>query len=270
MKKYKFLFTGGGTGGHVYPNIAIYEALKEKYPDAEFLYVGTRKGSEATIIPALAQPMEFVYVPARGLPQRVRSPRTLPALAAIFCGAVKSFFILLRFKPDVIIGSGGYAAAPVLLAAALLKKSAFIHEQNAVPGRLNLFIARFATKVGVTFPSSASFFPAAKVVHAGYPLRHAIRAAAINGGSSDRANRQQIREKLGLPPNSRVLFICSGSMGALTPLLRSLRPARLHRLLLDRECPNCCGFFTPPPAFTDPENLPPCRGRQFTPGNSSG
>ncbi len=209
MKKYRFLFTGGGTGGHVYPNIAIYEALKEKYPDAEFLYVGTRKGSEAAIIPALSQPMEFVHVPARGLPQRTRSPRTLIALAAICLGAVKSFFILLRFKPDVIIGSGGYAAAPVLLAAALLKKNAFIHEQNAVPGRLNLFVARFAARISVAFPSTASFFPAAKVVHAGYPLRRSIRAAAAG---EDR----QGREKLGIPPNSRVLFIFSGSMGART------------------------------------------------------
>jgi len=209
MKKYRFLFTGGGTGGHVYPNVAIYEALKEKYPDAEFLYVGTRKGSEAAIIPALSQPMEFVHVPARGLPQRLRSLRTLLALAAIFLGAVKSFIILLRFKPDVIIGSGGYAAAPVLLAAALLKKSAFIHEQNAVPGRLNLFVARFATRIGVAFPSTASFFPAAKVFHAGYPLRRAIRTAAAD------ENRQG-REKLGIPPNSRVLFIFSGSLGART------------------------------------------------------
>ncbi len=217
MKKYRFLFTGGGTGGHVYPNIAIYEALKEKYPDAEFLYVGTRRGSEAAIIPALPQPMEFVHVPARGLPQRARSPRTFLALAAILCGAFKSVFILLRFKPDVIIGSGGYAAAPVLLAAALLRKSAFIHEQNAVPGRLNLFIARFAARIGVAFPSTASFFPAAKVVQAGYPLRRSIRGAAAGEDRQHPLNGDlQGREKLGIPPNSRVLFIFSGSMGART------------------------------------------------------
>lgn len=206
MSKHRYLFTGGGTGGHVYPNVAIYEALKEKYPDAEFLYVGTRRGSEAAIIPSLPQPMEFVAVPALGLPQRLKSPRTLLALAAIAVGAVKSFFILLRFQPDVIIGSGGYAAAPVLLAAALLRRPVFIHEQNAVPGRLNLFIARFAAKVGVAFPDSAAYFPAAKVVHAGYPLRQSIRA--------DVADRQAARERLEIPPNSRVLFICSGSLGA--------------------------------------------------------
>lgn len=214
MKKYRFLFTGGGTGGHVYPNIAIYEALKEKYPDAEFLYVGTKKGSEAAIVPALSQPMEYVRIPSRGLPQSFRSPKTALALAAILLGAVKSFFILRRFKPDIVIGSGGYAAAPVLLAAALLKKKVFIHEQNAVPGRLNLFIARFATKVGIAFPSTASFFAGSKVVLTGYPLRRSIRrgdAGAKPGGGGLHA-----REKFNIPPNSRVLFICSGSTGART------------------------------------------------------
>jgi undecaprenyldiphospho-muramoylpentapeptide beta-N-acetylglucosaminyltransferase/murein biosynthesis integral membrane protein MurJ len=206
MKKYRFLFTGGGTGGHVYPNIAIYEALKKKYPDAEFLYVGTRKGSEASIVPALSQPMEFIPVPARGLPQKVKSLKTIPALGAICCGAVKSFFILRRFKPDIIIGSGGYASAPVLLAAALLKIKVFIHEQNAVPGRLNLFVARFATRIGVAFASTASFFPATKVVTTGYPLRKTIQAGSA--GNS--------RDKFAIPPQSRVLLICSGSMGART------------------------------------------------------
>jgi murein biosynthesis integral membrane protein MurJ len=206
MNKYRFLFTGGGTGGHVYPNVAIYEALKEKYPEAEFLYVGTKKGSEAGIIPALAQPMKFVAVPSRGLPQTIKSVKTLFALGTIALGAIKSFFILRKFRADIVIGSGGYVAAPVLLAAAVLKQKVFIHEQNAVPGRLNLFSARFATRIGVAFPSSTYFFPADKVICSGYPLRKAIMAA----GS------ENIRAKLNVPRNSRVLFICSGSMGART------------------------------------------------------
>ena len=224
MKKYRFLFTGGGTGGHVYPNIAIYEALKEKYPDAEFLYIGTRKGSEATVVPSLSQPMEFVHVPARGLPQRTRSLKSLLAMVAIIRGTIRSFFILRRFKPDIIIGSGGYASAPVLLAAALLKKSVFIHEQNAVPGRLNLFVARFATKIGIAFPSTASFFAPDKVIVTGYPLRRAIRASSGESalpplvGDRFEARRDDLkdREKFGIPQDSRVLFICSGSMGART------------------------------------------------------
>jgi murein biosynthesis integral membrane protein MurJ/undecaprenyldiphospho-muramoylpentapeptide beta-N-acetylglucosaminyltransferase len=206
MNKYRFLFTGGGTGGHVYPNIAIYEALKEKYPDAEFLYIGSKKGSEAGIIPALEQPMRFVTVPTRGLPINIKSARTFLSLGIIILGAVKSFFILRKFRADVVIGSGGYVAAPVLLAAAVLKQKVFIHEQNSVPGRLNLLCARFATRIGVSFPSSAYFFPAGKVVCTGYPLRRSILSPA----------EENVRAKYNIPENSRVLFIFSGSMGART------------------------------------------------------
>ena len=136
MKKYRFLFTGGGTGGHVYPNIAIYEALKEKYPDAEFLYVGTRRGSEASVVPALPQPMDFVAVPSRGLPQRLKSPRTLLALAAILLGAVKSFFILRRFKPDVIIGDYDSVSDKALRCGADLVHH--VHPDGRGPGREEL------------------------------------------------------------------------------------------------------------------------------------
>jgi undecaprenyldiphospho-muramoylpentapeptide beta-N-acetylglucosaminyltransferase/murein biosynthesis integral membrane protein MurJ len=206
MNKYRFLFTGGGTGGHVYPNIAIYEALKEKHPEADFLYIGSKKGSEASIIPALEHPMKFVTVPTRGLPQNIKSARTFFSLGIIIIGAVKSFFILRKFRADVIIGSGGYVAAPVLLAAAILKQKVFIHEQNAVPGRLNLISARFATKIGVSFPSSAYFFPAEKVICCGYPLRKSILSPG----------KENTRAKFNIPQNSRVLFIFSGSMGART------------------------------------------------------
>ena len=219
MNKLKFLFTGGGTGGHVYPNIAIFEALKEKYPAAEFLYIGSRKGSEASIIPAMEQPLRFITVPTRGLPQNIKSFKTLISLALILIGAVKSFFVLRRFRADVVIGSGGYVAAPVLMAAAVLKQKIFIHEQNAVPGRLNLFSARFATKIGVAFPASAYFFPAAKVVCTGYPLRRSIL----------QPNEINVRAKFNIPEKSRVLFIFSGSMGART--INQAAAAVIPRLL---------------------------------------
>ncbi len=169
------VFTGGGTGGHVYPNIAIYEALKEKYPEASFLYIGTKQGAEGRIVKNISQPIEFKEVLSRGLPQNMRSLKTFMAVLYIMLGAIQSFFLLRRFKPDIIIGSGGYVAAPVLLAASLLKIKVFIHEQNAVPGRLNRFIARFAARIGVSFASTANFFPEDKVVVTGYPLRNAIR-----------------------------------------------------------------------------------------------
>jgi murein biosynthesis integral membrane protein MurJ/undecaprenyldiphospho-muramoylpentapeptide beta-N-acetylglucosaminyltransferase len=206
MEKMNVVFTGGGTGGHVYPNIAIYEAIKEKYPEARFLYIGTKKGAESRIVRNIPQPIEFVGVLSRGIPQKIKSAATLIALFFIFLGTIKSYFKLKRFRPDIIIGSGGYVAAPVLLAASLLKLKVFIHEQNAVPGRLNRFIARFAARIGVSFSSTAQFFPEDKVVFTGYPLRKSIRYN----------KSENIKEKYDIPEKNKVVFIFGGSGGART------------------------------------------------------
>lgn len=205
-KKMRVVFTGGGTGGHVYPNIAIYDVIKERYPEASFLYIGTRKGAEERIVSNLPQPIEFVSIVSRGIPQKIRSFKTIMALLVMFFGFVKSFFALRKFKPDVVIGSGGYVSAPVLFASAFLRLKIFIHEQNAVPGRLNRYISKFAHKIGVSFASTASFFPRKKVAITGYPLRKSIlKKKDVN-----------VKEKYGIPSDNRVLFICSGSSGART------------------------------------------------------
>lgn len=206
MENIKVVFTGGGTGGHVYPNIAIYETLKEKYPEASFLYVGTKQGAEGRIVKNISQPIEFKDVLSRGIPQNIKSFKTFIALFYIFLGTIRSYFILKKFKPDIIVGSGGYVAAPVLLAASLLKLKVFIHEQNAVPGRLNRFIARFAARVGVSFSSTANFFPEDKVVVTGYPLRQSIRFK----------KDENIRAKYKIPDKNKVIFVFGGSGGART------------------------------------------------------
>jgi len=206
MQKLKVVFTGGGTGGHVYPNIAIYEAIKEKYPESSFLYVGTKSGAENRIIKNFSQPIDFVHILSRGIPQNIKSLKTIVALFYILMGMIKSFFILRNFKPDIVIGSGGYVAAPVLLAAAVLKLKVFIHEQNAVPGRLNRYIAKFSNRIGVSFLSTSRFFPEHKVSVTGYPLRKSIRSKKENN----------IKETLKIPENNQVLFVCGGSSGART------------------------------------------------------
>jgi UDP-N-acetylglucosamine--N-acetylmuramyl-(pentapeptide) pyrophosphoryl-undecaprenol N-acetylglucosamine transferase len=206
MEKVKVVFTGGGTGGHVYPNIAIYEAIRERYPDASFLYIGTKKGAESRIVKNIPQPIEFVDVKSKGIPQNIKSFGTLIALFYILLGTIKSYFLLRRFKPDLIIGSGGYVAAPVLFAASILKLKVFIHEQNAVPGRLNRFIARFATRIGVSFSSTANYFPEDKVTVTGYPLRNSIRFK----------KDENIKKKYKIPEKNKVVFVFGGSGGART------------------------------------------------------
>jgi len=206
MEKMRVIFTGGGTGGHVYPNIAIYETIKDKYPESLFLYLGTKKGAEARIVKNIPQPIEFVTILSRAIPQKIKSLKSIISIFYISLGTLKSLLILKKFKPDIIIGSGGYVSAPVLFAASILKLKVFIHEQNAVPGRMNRFISRFATKIGVSFSSSYKYFQDNKVVVTGYPLRKSIR---FN-------NSENIKEKYNIPEKNKVLFIFGGSGGART------------------------------------------------------
>jgi len=206
MENLKVVFTGGGTGGHVYPNAAIYEALKKKYPKSSFLYIGTKKGAESRITQVLSPPVEFVEILSRGFPEKQKSFDTLVSLFFIFLGTVKSYFILKKFKPDIVIGSGGYVAAPVLAASYFLKLKVFLHEQNAVPGRLNRLFSRVATRIGVNFKSTLNFFPENKTVVTGYPLRESIR----NQESG------RIKKELGIPEKNKVIFIVGGSGGAKT------------------------------------------------------
>ncbi len=208
MSTKKIIFTGGGTGGHVYPNIAIYDALRKKYPDSKFIYMGTKKGAEYKIINNLTHNIEFIPIASKGLPIRIKSLKTIFSLIIIFFGFLKSLLILKKFKPDIIVGSGGFVAAPVLLAAALLKIKVFIHEQNSVPGRLNMFISKFATKIGVSFESTLDFFPAKKAVYTGYPLRNSI--------SLKKGDSEKIKKKYNIPEKNKVLFVFGGSGGART------------------------------------------------------
>ncbi|MEN8153791.1 MAG: murein biosynthesis integral membrane protein MurJ [Acidobacteriota bacterium] len=206
MNSIKVVLTGGGTGGHVYPNIAIYEALNKEFPDSKFLYIGSHGGVERKILKSISKPVEFRSVSSKGIPNKIKSFSTFVSLFKITIGTVKSFFILKKFKPDIVIGSGGYVAAPVLIAASLLKLKIFVHEQNAIPGRLNRFIARFAMKIGVSFKSTLKFFPPGKGVYTGYPLRNLILKKESNN----------IKEKLKIPENNKVIFAFGGSKGART------------------------------------------------------
>lgn len=206
MRSIKVVLTGGGTGGHVYPNIAIYEALSKRSPDSKFLYIGTRSGAEEKILKSISRPIEFKSVSSKGIPSRIKSLGTIISIIHIALGTIKSFFLLKRFKPDIVIGSGGYAAAPVLIAAYLLKIKIFIHEQNAIPGRLNRFVSRFATRIGISFKSTSKFFPENKCIYTGYPLRNLITLK----------NRETIKEKMKIPEKNRVIFIFGGSKGART------------------------------------------------------
>lgn len=204
VKALRFVVAGGGTGGHIYPALAIARGLKERHPDAEVLYVGNARGMEADIVPKEGLPFEGVA--GAGL-ERKLTLRNLLVLWQTGCGFWQALGTLRSWKPDVVIGTGGYVCGPVLLAAALSRIPTLIHEQNALPGVTNRILARFVDRVTVTFKESIKYFPVSpKVLLTGLPVRPEIL----------RATRQEGMKKLGIGDDRFLLLSFGGSRGART------------------------------------------------------
>lgn len=198
----RFIVAGGGTGGHIYPALAIARGILERFPGAEVLYVGTNSGMEADIVPR--EGLAFRGITAAGLVRKV-TVRNLSVLWRFGTGFLEARRIVREWRPDAAIGTGGYACGPVILAAALARVPTLIHEQNALPGITNRLLSRFAGMVAVTFDDSRKYFPRkAKVLITGLPVRPEIL----------RANREAGLKNLGLPPGRFIIFSFGGSRGA--------------------------------------------------------
>jgi UDP-N-acetylglucosamine--N-acetylmuramyl-(pentapeptide) pyrophosphoryl-undecaprenol N-acetylglucosamine transferase len=169
----KLLLAGGGTGGHLFPAIAIAEQLKREEPHSEVLFVGTRRGLEARMLPPLGWPLETVEMSGW-------AGRGVLAKLAVAGKLVKSFLqsrtILKRFAPDVVVGVGGYASVPVLLAAKVSGRPYLVHEQNAWPGQANRLLGRWAQRVCLSFEGAAKAFTGADTVVTGNPVRDAMES----------------------------------------------------------------------------------------------
>lgn len=205
----RYILTGGGTGGHVYPAIAIADEIKRRDPSARFLYVGVAGKSEATIVPRRGYPLKFVQ--SEGFPGG-KQPVALARFAIkLLLGVLKSLYLLLTFRPRLIIGAGGYVSAPIMLAAILLRKlkltdaRTFIHEQNTFPGKLNRLVGAGVDVVGVSFAETLKYFPKTGV-YVGYPVRREL----------GHADPEEARKALGVPAGKKVLFAFGGSQGART------------------------------------------------------
>ena len=196
-----YLFRGGGTGGHVTPNLAILTEIRARHPDGSFLYVGSARGYETRV---QESGVAFRAVPCAPFCSPRRPLRFLRMTAHITLGIVGAMWIILRFRPHVVIASGGYVSVPCVVAAWLLRRRIYVHEQNVHPGRANRALAHLATRVGVTFRETLGSFPKAKTTLAGYPVRRQIQE-----GSSKAA-----RERFEIPEGRKVAFILGGSMGS--------------------------------------------------------
>lgn len=168
----KLLIAGGGTGGHLFPGIALAEELLTRQPGLnDVLFVGTARGIEARCVPEAGMKIEYIDVEGikgRGFCRRLRALLMIPR------AVVQSIRILRRYQPDVVVGVGGYASGPVVLAARLLGLPTAIQEQNALPGMTNRWLGHIAEVAFTAFPEAAPFFPASKVRLIGNPIRRAF------------------------------------------------------------------------------------------------
>lgn len=214
----RIIISGGGTGGHIYPAITIYRELK-KLVDAEFLYVGTSEGLEATIVPREGIP--FVTLPVQGL-QRKLSMDTFVTLGKSVTSLWKAQSIISDFKPHVVIGTGGYVCGPVLMAAAMRGIPTLVQEQNVIPGITNKLLSRFADIVAVGYEEAVPYFSKAKrVVYTGNPVRSDVIGVS----------REEGRQHFSLGDHDFMVLVAGGSRGA-----RSINNAMLdvHNYFKDR------------------------------------
>jgi UDP-N-acetylglucosamine:LPS N-acetylglucosamine transferase len=238
----RIIISGGGTGGHIYPGIAIANELLLLKDDHEIIFVGGKNRLESKIIPRYNFP--FIPISVAGFPRRL-TWRWLQVIPKVLLGIVDSFRLLKRLKPKVVIGTGGYVCGPMLLAASLLRIPTLIQEQNAVPGLTNRILGRFVDEIHVAFEEAVEYFKVGasvsgspKVRVTGNPIRREIRLLSEaktkearwqgegQGGKGARGQEAilpschlailpfPLYAKFGLESGKKTVFVMGGSQGA--------------------------------------------------------
>ncbi len=198
----RIILTTGGTGGHIFPALAVAEEITRRHPKARILFMGGQYGPEADL--AARAGLEYVGLPVRGV--LGRGLRAVAAAGAMGLGVWRAVSVVRRFDPDMVVGFGGYAAFAGVLAARLCGRPAAIHEQNAIPGLTNRLLGRVVQRVFLSLPDTAGAFPARRCVATGNPVRAAIVAA---GTAAAAENDKALRSA-----HSRRLLVMGGSLGA--------------------------------------------------------
>ncbi len=197
----KYLISGGGTGGHIYPALAIANEIKYRHEDAEILYVGTENSLESELVPN--EGFAFKTIRISGIPRKI-SFETIKAVNKIFLGLRDAKHIIKEFKPDVVIGTGGYVCGPVVYTASKMNIPTMIHEQNALPGITNKILSRYVDVVAATFEESLKCFKYPdKVGITGNPIRKDILTIDKSKAYSD----------LGINPKVPFILSFGGSGG---------------------------------------------------------
>jgi UDP-N-acetylglucosamine--N-acetylmuramyl-(pentapeptide) pyrophosphoryl-undecaprenol N-acetylglucosamine transferase len=202
MKKPRFIISGGGTGGHIYPAVAIANELKSRFPEAEFLFVGAKDKMEMQKVPQAGYAIKGLWI--AGIQRKITLDNAMFPLK-LTSSLLNSFKIIKKFKPDVVIGTGGFASGAVLKVASMLGIPTVIQEQNSYPGITNKLLAKKANKICVAYENLERFFPKDKMILTGNPVRQDL----IN-----EASKSEAVACFKLDSNKKTLLVLGGSLGA--------------------------------------------------------
>ena len=204
-KKLKILISGGGTGGHIFPAVAIAQEIQKRFPDAEFLFIGANGKMEMEKVPQSGFKIEGLNIAGF---DRGNLLKNIGLPFKIISSLMKAKKIIKDFKPDFAVGTGGFASGPALYIAAKMGIPTFIQEQNSLPGKTNVFNAKKAKAVFTAYPDMEKFFHGTKTYFLGNPIRQNI--------ITDLVDKDLAKEKLGLDKNKLTILSIGGSLGSRT------------------------------------------------------
>ncbi len=205
MKKLKVIVSGGGTGGHIFPAIAIAKSLENKVSDIELLFVGAKDRMEMQKVPEAGYKIEGLWISGF---QRSFSRRNLMFPFKLISSVIKSMKIVRRFKPDLVIGTGGFASGPLLFAASRKGIPSVIQEQNSYAGITNKLLSKYVNKVCVAYDNMERFFPKDKIIFTGNPIRKVIL--------NFKDKREEGKNIFGVNNGKITILVVGGSLGART------------------------------------------------------
>ena len=205
MKPYRIIISGGGTGGHIFPAISIAQTFRQRFPDAEILFTGADNRMEMERIPAAGY--NIIGLPVSGLNRR-NMFKNIQVVSRLFKSHRMAKKIIREFKPDVVVGVGGYASGPTLWAAAALKIPTLIQEQNSIAGITNKIVGKKANCICVAYDGMDRFFPAHKIVLTGNPIRKDLEEGI--------QKKDEALDYFHLQPVRKTVLIIGGSLGART------------------------------------------------------
>ena len=203
MKVFKLIVSGGGTGGHIYPAISIASLVKLQQKDADILFIGALGKMEMDKVPKAGFSIRGLWISGF---QRSLSLRNFLFPLKLVVSLLQAFLILKKFKPQVVMGTGGFASGPVLKVAQWLKIKTLIQEQNSFPGITNRLLAKKADKIFVAYNGMENYFPSSKISITGNPIRPIINEGFLNS--------KKAKSFFGLDPEKKTLLIIGGSLGA--------------------------------------------------------